>query len=211
MALVAIPEALRIAQESWALSDNRIVQRSEFTGRGRELELGAAARWTCEAEIVTMTAAELLPVRAFLGAIGRPGEWCALPAYPGSAQPLPAGAVTTGLVRGGGQLGRSLIIDGLTANQNALLDGQLIAIDLLSVTGVVTRRHLTVALGNVTANASGIATVTMATPLRSAPPDNAVVHLATPTALMRLANPMRYMNQIATLHSLPPLMFEENF
>jgi hypothetical protein len=211
MALVTIPAALRIAQESWALSDNRIVQRSEFTGRGRELELGPAARWTCESEIVTMTAAELLPVRAFLGAMAQPGAWCQVPAYPGAGQAIPAGSAISGQVRLGGQLGRSLNIDGLTAGQTNALAGQMVAIDLANAGAVVTSRHLSVLLADVVANGSGQATIQLANPLRTSPPDNFGVYLYQPTALMRLPNALRFMNRLAMLHELPPLMFEENF
>ncbi len=211
MARVPVPSALQIAQESWAQTDNRIVQRSPFTGHTSELELGPAARWTCEAEIVTMTADELLPVRAFLAAMAQLGAWCFVPVYSGGGQALPAGAAAEAAVNGAGQLGQSLIIDGLTAGQTNALAGQKVSIDLEFDEVGVTRRQVAVLLADLVANGSGQGTLQLSTPLRSAPLNNAIVRLSQPAALMRLPNAMRYKNQLAMLHTLPTLMFEENF
>jgi hypothetical protein len=118
MALVTVPSQLLIRSEGWKQTDPRIIQQSEFTGRSRELLLGPSARWTCEAEIVTRTQADLLPVRAFLAAMAIPGNFCILNPWV-QPQQFAAGLVGTpeiGAVNGAGQLGRRLFADGgLTA------------------------------------------------------------------------------------------------
>lgn len=204
--LVAIPSALRIVEESWSQTDPRIVQRSVFTGHSPELHLGPAARWTCEAEIVTQTADDLLPVRAFLAWMSQPGAFCALPAFTGDFQPLPAGAAATAAVDGAGQLGRTIIIDGLTPSQTNLQAGQVLSIDQTLID-----RQLFVVRDPVVADGSGRATVLLNQPLRLAPPNNAAVFLLQPTVLMRLSNPMQFRNVLANLHNLPTLTFEERF
>jgi len=114
MPVVNLPSQLVVAEDSWAASDNRIIQRSAFTAAAREIVLGPASLWTCEAEIVARDVDELLPIRAFLAQMAQPDHWCLLTiAGIGQLANLP-GIPNSCQVNGAGQLGTALNVDGLT-------------------------------------------------------------------------------------------------
>ncbi|MFN5614399.1 MAG: hypothetical protein ACK45V_01705 [Brevundimonas sp.] len=86
---------------------------------------------------------------------------------------LEIGTPGTPLVKGAGQLGASLLIDGLTVGY-VVRKGQFLSV----VTG--SQRYLYQATAAVTANGSGEATVAIRPMLRVSPADNAVVEIAAP-------------------------------
>jgi hypothetical protein len=86
---------------------------------------------------------------------------------------LEIGSPGTPLVKGSGQLGASLLIDGLTVGY-VIRKGQFLSV----VTG--SQRYLYQATAAATANGSGEATVAIRPMLRVSPADNAVVEIAAP-------------------------------
>lgn len=83
------------------------------------------------------------------------------------------GSPGTPLVKGAGQAGTSLLIDGLTPG-HVLSKGQFVSIVTSS------QRFLYRLAASVTANGSGEATLTLRTMLRRPPADNDVVEIAQP-------------------------------
>jgi hypothetical protein len=93
------------------------------------------------------------------------------------------------LVNGGSQLGLSLAVDGLPNSTAILLAGDFISFDTTSPLSNTNRQLIKVA-SNVTSNGSGEATISLVTPIREAPANNATVNVATPTAFFRFSRPM---------------------
>jgi hypothetical protein len=86
---------------------------------------------------------------------------------------LSTGTPGAPLVKGAGQLGASLLIDGLTVGY-VIRKGQFLSV----VTG--SQRYLYQATAQVTASGAGEATVAIRPMLRVSPADNAVVEIAAP-------------------------------
>ena len=96
--------------------------------------------------------------------------------YPrGAAQTMPG----TPLVKGAGQTGSSLLVDGCPAG----VTGWLLPGDYFSVNG-----ELKMVTGQVNTNGSGEATIAFKPRLRNAPPDNAALTLIRPTCEMVLVD-----------------------
>lgn len=204
MGVIAVPPQLVIAEDSWRLSDPRIIQEAEFTAATEEIQFGPAARWTCEARIVARTPAELLPVRAFLASMSMPGNWCLLTiAGIGQLADLP-GIPSSCAVKGAGQLGWTLAVDGLTPSVLNLRAGHGITIDAPSG-----RQQLCILRADLVANGAGEATAQLGSPLREAPADNAAVSMSQPFAQFRLRNPQAWSNGLFQVSQLPSLLFEE--
>ena len=73
MAIWNLPTGFTRAH-GWAQPDGRkALQRSEFTGRTRELLIGPADRWQCSADVRPMTDADLVEWRAFQMRMKQPG------------------------------------------------------------------------------------------------------------------------------------------
>ena len=204
MTQIIIPPQLLVAEDSWAQSDPRIVQSGDFTAADRELLLGAAHRWTCEAEIVIRDAAEILPVRGFLAGMAQPQAFALMLAGPlGGQQTGLAGATATAAVNGAGQLGWTLAIDGLAPSVTHLRAGHYLS----WIVGA--RRQMVVLRADLVANASGQATAELGAPIRQSPADNAVVHLNQPGVHMMLQNPLRWTQRRFGLHEVQRLTFQE--
>ncbi len=86
---------------------------------------------------------------------------------------VPGGLYGTPLVNGAGQLGSSLVVDGLPANA-VVAKGKFLSVIIGG------RRYLHMVTAQTTANGSGQATLPIWPMLRVATTDNAVVELATP-------------------------------
>lgn len=92
--------------------------------------------------------------------------------------PTPSGtAAGTPLVKGAGQSGASIITDGWTPNQTALLK----AGDYISIGS-----QLLVVTATVSSDATGNATITFEPPLRSVPADNTPIVTTRPACVMML-------------------------
>jgi hypothetical protein len=73
-----------IRAASWQQPPVYSLQRSEWTGRTRVIEIGPAARWACEADVRPMTDADLRQWRAFQAAMMHPANKARVPATEGS-------------------------------------------------------------------------------------------------------------------------------
>lgn len=90
----------------------------------------------------------------------------------------PKGIATgTPLVKGAGQTGRSLLVDGFTPDTTGIMKMG----DYYSVNNELKRLTAT-----SNSNGSGEATLLFEPPLRSSPADNAAITISSPTCLMRL-------------------------
>lgn len=204
MPVVNLPSQLVVAEDSWAASDNRIIQRSAFTAATREIVLGPASVWTCEAEIVPRDVDELLPIRAFLAAMAQPDHWCLLTmAGIGQLANLP-GIPNSCQVNGAGHLGSALPVDGLTPSVLNLRAGMGLTVDLPGG-----KQQMFILRADLVANGSGQATAQLSAPLRASPADNATVSMSQPFAQMRLMNPLRWTNRRFRVGEIARLMFEE--
>ena len=200
-----LPEFVKIRSGSWRQVGGLVYNRSVFTGRTQALRLGPAARWTCELEFVpTGDQSDVRLMRLWQSQMAVPGHAIRLPAVEieQAASPVPA----TCLVNGANQLGFSLACDGLPNSRVILNGGQMVSVSLGA-----DDEQLLIVNADATSNGSGQVTFGFNAPLRRAPADNAVVRLHTPTALMRLRDPVGWDVAPATIYSFPPLTAEEYF
>ena len=182
MAIIDFPAGIPLRAVNWRQSGGVVRNRSEFTGKTRELRIGPSARWTCDLEFVptnSVTALNLL--REFLADMAQPGDGFRLQAVE-TAQAVAPVPVTC-LVNGANQLGQTLNLDGLQASVTNLPAGAMISVPITT-----DDRQLIVLRSALTANGSGQAAATLATPLRGPPADNAVVQVHFPVAAMRLSD-----------------------
>lgn len=92
------------------------------------------------------------------------------------------------LVNGASQLGTSLAIDGLSNSSAIQWAGDFLSFDVTTSLSN-TNRQLIKVQANYSSNGSGEATVTLVTPIRLAPANNAAVNITTPTAFFMLVTP----------------------
>lgn len=176
----AMPSQLDFAQSDWRKTDVTQAVQSPFTGQSQVVDFGGQWRE------VTLTLrakkrAEAQKWDAWLTALkGHKGTF--LLGHP--MRPVPLGLATGApLVRGGGQTGGSLVIDGLGNN----LSGWLLAGDLFHI-GTGADTQLYEVLQDVATNGSGIATMDIWPDLRSAPADNAPLTVTAARGLFRRAS-----------------------
>ena len=182
MSIIDFPTGIPLRAVNWRQSGGVVRNRSAFTGATRDIRLGPSARWTCDLEFVptrSVTALNLL--RDFLAEMAQPGWGFRLRAteVAQAVSPVPA----TCLVRGANQLGQSLAVDGLNNSATVLTAGALVSVALPN-----SDEQLIALTANATSNSSGQATLSLASPLRAAPADNAVVRVHFPIGLMRLSD-----------------------
>jgi hypothetical protein len=79
MAVIIIPRGW-VQSASWKQPPVYSLQRSEWTGRTRVIEIGPAARWVCEADIAPTQEPDLRRWRAFQARMMSPGNVVRLPA-----------------------------------------------------------------------------------------------------------------------------------
>ena len=205
MSIVDLPAGVVFRSANWQQQGGIIYNRSEFTGVTRALRLGPSARWSCDLELVpTGDAAQLQNIRQFLAFSYSAVDGFRLPAveYAQTASPVPA----TCTVNGAGQLGFTLSLTGLAPSITNLGNGTLISVSLPN--GDEQLCALSAAL---TANASGVGTATLATPLRQAPSNGATVRLASPVAVMRLRDPIRWGVSPGAIYDVGTISAEEWF
>src|SRR5690606_5899034 len=92
------------------------------------------------------------------------------------------------LVKGAGQLGVSLAVDGLPANTEILRAGDFLSFATSSAHGA-TNHQLFQAAADVTSDGAGEATIRVATPIRQSAADRTPVQIYAPVALFRLNQP----------------------
>lgn len=158
----------------WALVPNTMSFSSPLSGAVQTVEF-PGARWKASFTMANLTEADSALLQALLVKLrGRAGRI----ALHNFARATPRGTASgTPLVKGAGQTGATLTIDGLTAATT------LLAGDYIGVNG-----ELKMVVTNATANGSGEMTLDIEPPLRASPADNAAVTLDKPTATFMLAN-----------------------
>lgn len=100
----------------------------------------------------------------------------------------------TPLVKGAGQTGSTLAVDGLTPSVLAFRAGDFFSLG----TGADTRLYRVTA--DVTANGAGEASLSIIPPLRSSPADNAPLEVTAPKVLLRLSGPIPTSISPAMIH-----------
>lgn len=131
-------------------------------------------------------------IRAFFLSLGGVVGQFYMPAFD---KPLPTGtALGTGLIKGSGQTGKSIITDGWTANQTLLLS----AGDYIQVG---TSFHIVVE--NASSNSSGESTIKIAPELKASPADNQPIITNKPCAVMQLVddNQCKFVQQPGRIYS----------
>lgn len=132
----------------------------------RSVRSNGAQRWVISADWIGLTRAQFAPIQAFV--IAQRGQWdiftAILPAHK-----LPQGLATgTPQINGANQQGRSLTTRGWTANlANALKAGDFI--------GIAGQTKVYLVTADVSADASGLATIPIEPALMAVPADGALL------------------------------------
>jgi hypothetical protein len=170
MSTISYPTTPKPNGMTWRLIMPSQTNVSEWTGRRQTVSSGRGW-WECQISLPPIVGSTRVNTwRAFIAkARGRANDF-QIPADP-TAQ---SASASTPLVAGAGQTGRTLATDGWPISSTTLVAGQFVTINnqLLQLTE------------NVTANGSGVATLTFEPPIRISPADNAVIEYKNPYALM---------------------------
>lgn len=197
MTVLSWPLISRIAPGSvdWGYVSNTTVFTSPLSKSVQTIET-PAVRWRVSFMLENLSQADSVLLEALLlqlrGASGR----VALHHF---ARPSPRGTLTgTPLVKGAGQTGNSLLIDGCTVGAT------LLAGDFIGVNG-----ELKMLVAAATASGSGEMTLFFEPPLRAAPADNAAITLVKPTATFKLEQDEGKLTYIPAMLSNIPFSFVE--
>lgn len=171
------PTAIRPSSMRWRLLSNTARFVSPFNGEV-ETQERPGARWMAELEFDrAWRRFEIAAFEAFLVQLrGSAGRFT----MHNFARETPQGIATGApLVVGAAATGTSLPTDGWTANE----PGILLTGDYIGVNG-----ELKMVVSDADSDALGAATLTIEPPLRSSPPDNAVITVTKPTTLFMLVD-----------------------
>jgi hypothetical protein len=168
--------AWQFSEMRWSRPAGVISQRTEFTNANRRFRLGAASRWSLEADLVPTRDPDVKRLRrSEMDIFSAPENTILLQMFPNK----PQGSIANGLVKGSGQAGFSLVIDNLPASTLVVKQGWVICV---SVGGL--HHQALVVSNNATTNGSGETTLNFTTPLRASPADNGDVHIQFPFIMM---------------------------
>ncbi len=173
MTTIAFPSISRLPREyEFGVVWNTQVFSSPLTQAVRTIEI-PGARFKMQFRLSAFEEDDSALVQAFLMQLrGRVNH----AAMYNLARPLPRGTIAgTPLVKGAGQSGATLAIDGCSVG-TTLKKG-----DFFGVNG-----ELKMVVADATANGSGEMSVTFEPPLRASPADNAAITTTRPTALFML-------------------------
>lgn len=174
MTILTWPTLTRAAPRvlDWSLQPNTQSFQSPLSGAVQTVEL-PGARWKASFLMENLTEDDSALLQAFLVKLrGRAGRFYLYNFGRDKPRGTQGGAP---LVKGAGQSGTTLIIDGCTVGAT------LLAGDYLEVNG-----ELKMVVASATANGSGEMTLTIEPPLRASPADNADVTLIQPKAIFML-------------------------
>lgn len=173
MTAYSIP-TIKIVRSNFGLVSNTRKFISPFNGATQTIEL-MGARWKASYTTAPMTVAQAAELKAFL--VKLRGSANTFYAYDPDAKTGRGTLTGTPLVKGGGQTGNSLLIDGATTG----VTGWIKAGDYFTVNG-----ELKMCIADANSNGSGEVTITFEPSLRSAPADNDPVTVSTATCEMML-------------------------
>lgn len=178
MTILTLPTIIA-TELKWALQTNTQTFTSPLSNSTQTAEM-PGARWSASLSFRDLQPSEhrvwLARTAKLRGSSGR----CYL--SPSFGYPLLGAGGGTPLVKGAGQTGTSLNVDGCPLNTfNWLVEG-----DFFSFDNGLAQRELKVVTANVDTDGSGNATITFEPPIRSAPADNAAIEINAPSAIMRL-------------------------
>ncbi|MBU0752361.1 MAG: hypothetical protein KJ787_13895 [Gammaproteobacteria bacterium] len=175
MTAIAWPTLTRSAPREceWRLKSNTVAFQSPLSGATQTVEF-PGARWEVSFAMENLLEADTALLRAFMARLrGRAGRFT----LHNFARPTPRGTISgTPLVKGAGQSGTTLLIDGCTVGTT------LLAGDFIGVNG-----ELKMVVADATADGSGEMTLTLEPPLRASPADNATITTNQPTATFMLS------------------------
>lgn len=176
MTAYSIPSSIKIRSNNFGLRFNTRAFTSPFNQATQTLEL-TGARWAATYTTPMLTRAQRAELQAFL--IKLRGRANTFYAYDPDGK-TPRGVMSgTPLVKGAGQTGNSLNIDGCTNS----ITGWGKAGDYFTVNG-----ELKMLTADCNTNGSGETTLVFEPSLRSAPADNAVITVSTATCEMMLVD-----------------------
>ncbi len=176
MPTLTMPSKPGFRASRFGLIANTQTFRSPLDGTVQTLEL-TGARWRASYGLPPMNRAQAAAWTAFLtGLMGSAGRFFGFD--PDARTPLGSG-LGTPQVRGPGQTGKSLIVDGWTE----LETGLLLPGDYVEVGG-----ELKMVTTQVDSDSGGEAAVAFTPPLRASPVDNAALTLTNPRVTMMLSD-----------------------
>lgn len=174
MTTLAWPTLSRTAPRDveWGYRANTMDFPSPLSGSVQTVEM-PGIRWLVAFTLENLSEDDAGPLRAFVARLrGRAGRFTLHPFH----RPEPRGSLRgTPLVKGAGQSGTTLLIDGCAVGAT-LLEG-----DFIGVNG-----ELKMVVADATADGAGEMTLTIEPPLRASPADNAAITLQRPTATFML-------------------------
>lgn len=195
IAFPVTPPAFGVRAETWSLEQAVGLSESPYT-YSQEVYEHAGKRLRLDVQLVPMKRADAQAWIAFLASLrGRVGTFTWSPTIEGTARGTPTG---TPLVKGAGQTGGTLLIDGASAG----VTGWLKAGDWVQLgTGATARLHKN--LVDTNSNGSGEVTLELWPGPRVAPADNEAVVVSSPRGLFRLAsNTVQWDVQLAQIFGL---------
>lgn len=180
---LSLPTGLQIPASAEMGADSVVgVSPSPFT-KSQQVYAHQGQAWDISVDLPPMPRRRAAEWIGFLVALnGMEGTFTMK--VPGYSQPRGTWAGASPVVKGAGQTGLTLTVDGLTSGMTAL------RADFLQLgSGSSTHLHMVVAPG--TANGSGEVTLDIWPRLRSSPSDDATVVISNPLGLWRLAENRR--------------------
>ena len=181
MAIVTLPSS----PIKWRDAEMRLLRADgvqEFVSGATQITAFPKAIWAMTLSLPPLDPAELAAWRAALAQLSSLGNTF-LAGPPGYNGPSTGYSGPAPSVAGAGQLGRSLSLQGMTANASVLAAGDFFHVIANGV------RELKVTTTPLVANGSGAGVVSFEPALRNAPNNLAAVQIAAPQAEFRLASP----------------------
>lgn len=178
MTIITPPAEIPTSKDSWRLINPAQVNRSSWTG-SRQVQLLPGARYGTKLTMAPRAYAnDAKAWRAFFASLdGVAGKFKVYP------EPMIRTAFNNALVKGAGQTGSSLLVDGLNnGSGNKVLDVG----DYITVALPTKGFQLLMLTGLTNTNGSGESTFSFKPMLREAPADNALVEIRRPYAVMSL-------------------------